>query len=422
MMPWALGDGEMPWTMVRQPSAQLEVMPAFFYGELLFYCMTLFAAYHSYYLSSRTNVFVFLGALIAGTANDVFFMALPIVNNFWQGQALIMLTPRLPLYIPCVYICFMYYPTVAARRLVHYLDYAQNRKAGRQGRGPLGLLTLAAVAGLLAMVFYWPYDIIGAKFLWWTWHDTDCPIAERVLGAPASSTLWTLTFVGCFAVLVDGCLERRRGGSQGRYRGGPSSFEEESLFDLLLDVPRTLWPVPLVCTPLMMVHMTLLQLLEPSGAPGFMALTLGIAAYGCVALYGIFSLGVFDNPPRPVRHDQAARRHLVTAVALYAAGLVAIALTFDPSEQKSTGVHQLTGECGVEATDITGNIRHLYLCVSNFTEEYDFHCVPPREIPGNGEEWYTVCGTPHEDFPRFLFGVTLRAAMAVFLHALCMWW
>ena len=56
-------------------------------------------------------------ALIAGTANDMIFMALPLVDNFWQAQAMIMLTPRLPLYIPCVYVGFMYLSTVAVWRL-----------------------------------------------------------------------------------------------------------------------------------------------------------------------------------------------------------------------------------------------------------------------------------------------------------------
>ena len=25
---------------------------------------------------------------------------------------------------------------------------------------------------------------LGAKFLWWTWHDTDAPVNIRLLGAP----------------------------------------------------------------------------------------------------------------------------------------------------------------------------------------------------------------------------------------------
>ena len=78
-------------------------------------------------------------AMFPGTANDAIFMMLPMVDNFWQAQvvkakiffpghhcksswllhqelgnsqnqtqAVVMLTPRMPLYIPCVYNVFLY--------------------------------------------------------------------------------------------------------------------------------------------------------------------------------------------------------------------------------------------------------------------------------------------------------------------------
>ena len=34
------------------------------------------------------------------------------------------------------------------------------------------VLLQAALAGLMGEMIYAPYDITGAKFLWWTWHDT----------------------------------------------------------------------------------------------------------------------------------------------------------------------------------------------------------------------------------------------------------
>jgi hypothetical protein len=39
-------------------------------------------------------------------------------------------------------------------------------------------LARAALTGLCGSLFYAPYDIVGAKFLWWTWHDSDLPIAQ----------------------------------------------------------------------------------------------------------------------------------------------------------------------------------------------------------------------------------------------------
>ena len=40
------------------------------------------------------HMVVWSGALIGGVANDVLFMVLPFVDNFWHAQAIVMLTPR----------------------------------------------------------------------------------------------------------------------------------------------------------------------------------------------------------------------------------------------------------------------------------------------------------------------------------------
>ena len=42
----------------------------------------------------------------------------------------------------------------------------------------------------------------GAKFLWWTWHDTDAPIREKLLGAPIGSSSWVITFSGMLIVYL----------------------------------------------------------------------------------------------------------------------------------------------------------------------------------------------------------------------------
>ena len=101
----------------------------------------------------RVHVTMWTAALVTGTANDAFFMMLPMVDNFWQAQACIMLTPRMPLYIPCVYVVFMYTAGMAAWRM------------GRPS-GAMGMAGLAALAGLMGEMIYSPYDITGAKFLW----------------------------------------------------------------------------------------------------------------------------------------------------------------------------------------------------------------------------------------------------------------
>ena len=55
-----------------------------------------------------------------------------------------MLTPRMPLYIPCVYNIFMYTSTVAAWRFNLTSNLAE-----------------ACLTGIMGEIIYAPYDIIG---------------------------------------------------------------------------------------------------------------------------------------------------------------------------------------------------------------------------------------------------------------------
>ena len=78
-------------------------------------------------------------------ANDIFFHILPLCDNFWQAQATVMLTPRLPLYILCIYFCMMYSSHVTAMRL------------------KLPALAEASAAGLLSFLFYMPYGMCWTR-------------------------------------------------------------------------------------------------------------------------------------------------------------------------------------------------------------------------------------------------------------------
>lgn len=344
------------------PLTKWAVQPSFVLGEYMFYACTIIALIHAR-RQGREHLLVWLAALIAGTANDMIFMALPLVDNFWQAQATIMITPRLPLYIPCVYVCFMYYPTVAVRRL---------------RLPPLGL---AAATGLVGCLFYAPYDIVGAKFSWWTWHDTDMPIAVRLLGAPVGSSLWVLTFVGTFAFLLD------RGIARGK-RGAPDGELPGKAFALTFALVAGLTTI------IMVLQLTVLQQLD-GGAPGYVAFATGLALYGGVAAWQWKRA----QPQAP----QAGDKLLHAAACGYFATLALIMALFDPATHVNTGTHQVVGECYVEAKDITGMVRYEFLCASDYDEDFTFECVdaPPAE----GSEWYTVCGKAHTNYAGYLAGV-----------------
>lgn len=355
-----------PFSHFNSPMSQWAVLPSFVIGEWLFIFLALVALAHAW-REGRDHLLVWVAALIAGTVNDAIFMALPLVNNFWQAQGQIMLVPRMPLYIPCVYVCFMYYPTVSVRRL------------------GLSALPQAALTGMVACLFYAPYDIVGAKFLWWTWHDSDPPTAVRLLGAPVGSSLWVLTFVAAFAWLLD----------RGLKTGQAVTAKTFALAFALVAGCTTL---------LMMLQMTVLQQLS-GGTPGALSLAGGWLIYALVLVAGRKSA----KPVPPRAND----RLLLGAAIVYFVTLTGIMAVFDPATHVSTGVHQTVGECYVEQTDITGLTRYEFLCTSDFDEDYTFECVdaPPAE----GTTWYTVCGRPHSNYVAWLGGVALLGLVSIAL-------
>ncbi|MCB9788499.1 MAG: hypothetical protein H6744_17595 [Deltaproteobacteria bacterium] len=365
-LPWDLAP-DLPWHVFTSPAAKWEVQPSFVVGEYLFILCAIAALVHAW-RSGRAHLLCWLAALIAGTANDMIFMALPLVDNFWQAQATIMLTPRLPLYIPCVYVCFMYFPTVAVWRL---------------GLRPLAR---AALTGLAAILFYAPYDIIGAKFLWWTWHDTDPPIAHRLLGVPIGSTLWIIVFTATFAWLIGRTVDRAPQVPPRRFALG-------------------LAQVAAFTTLLMMVQMSLIQALT-GGTPNALGLIAVVALYGGLALWGLRRAR-----PQPRRLQD---RLILAALVLYFATLPVVLATNDPATHRSASLHQTYGACHVESTDITGATRYAYVCAEDYDEDYRFDCLDA--LPPEGAGWYAVCGKPHSNFPLWMGTVLALSLLGVLTY------
>ncbi len=364
--PWDLAP-HLPWSHFTSPLAKWAVQPSFVIAEYTFYLCTAIALVHAL-RRGRAYLLVFVAALLAGTANDIIFMALPVVDNFWQAQGTVMLTPRLPLYIPCVYICFMYFPTVSVWRL------------------GLPRLAQAALTGLLAELFYAPYDINGAKFLWWTWHDTDMPIAHRLLGAPVGSSLWVVMFVATFAFLISFGTRK-----DPELRGAT--------------IAKTMAMVMALSTVLMVVQMNIIQPLD-GGVPGPRGALATIVVYGLIVAWGWSR--------REDRGGHPADRLLHRAVVFYYLVMTLVMAVFDPATHRSESMHQTYGPCHVEAVDIMGFTRYQYVCAEDFDEDYNFNCAPP---PPEMSEWYTVCGEPHRHFPTWMTGVAMLSGLGILMYS-----
>lgn len=354
-LPWDLA-ADLPWRVLRSPLEQWAALPSFVVGELSFFALAAISGWHAR-RAGREARFVWVAALLAGVASDLTFMALPLVDNFWHAQAMVMLTPRLPAYILCVYVCFLYIPWIAARRL------------------GVGRAATAAAAGLLAMLFYAPYDIVGARYLWWTWHDTDPGIAHRLFGAPMGSTLWVLVFAASFAALVDVAVRRWTAPSGAGWLA-PCLF------------------VAVLSTPAMMLVMAALQTLD-GGVPGPIALGSAATVAVIVAACGL----------RGRRSATAAPlvRPLAVGVVAHLVALLIAGLAFDPTTHRSASLHQTLGDCDVVGSDITGHTRHVFLCATHYDEPFDLRCG--GTAPPDGASWYAVCGRTHGDRGRWLAGL-----------------
>ena len=78
----------MPWRHWTDPTERFMVLPSFVIGEFYFIFLAAVTLLHAA-SHGRTHLFVWAASLCAGTANDAFFMVLPIVDNFWQSQVIV---------------------------------------------------------------------------------------------------------------------------------------------------------------------------------------------------------------------------------------------------------------------------------------------------------------------------------------------
>eukprot|EP01065_Artemidia_motanka_P015141 TRINITY_DN1900_c0_g1_i1.p1 TRINITY_DN1900_c0_g1~~TRINITY_DN1900_c0_g1_i1.p1 ORF type:complete len:847 (+),score=314.39 TRINITY_DN1900_c0_g1_i1:90-2543(+) len=390
--------GTWPWARFNSLERQLNEHPTFVIAEFLFLALAALSLHHAFVADptgARRLKLLWVATFIVGTANDYFFMLLPVVDNFWQAQALVMLTPRMPLYIPCVYNGFMYWSTMAAARVFRY-----------QNKCPFAE---ASLAGVLAGILYAPYDVCGAKFLWWTWHHDDAAVRLRWLGVPAGSTSWTIIFTFCFAYLL------RRGEDTGL----------DQLQSLLLSC---------LSTPMMLALMGPFTILgfDTLGLISSQTVVASAVVFGAVVVCRMISPSA-EPPKVSLRSPEPAlvRRSILA----YFVTVVLVMLLFSPENQISTGVHQKFGDCSSRDVDMMSIPRQQYICNASYPSEYFTTDCPAGDPTATGRwkrvtpeagakdvgglrlaSWYTVCGVKHTSWGRHLVGVALLCVVGAALY------
>ena len=377
-------------------------LPSFVYCEAFFGLLFALSWYHAFCLQSsqakrRYQICLFLAALLGGVGNDVIFTFLPLVDNFWHSQGTVMLSPRFPLYILFWYAGWLYIPfsIASSMRIAAASPFVE-----------------AAMVSLLSACFYLPWDYVGAKFVWWSWHTTDNALGERWLGVPSASTLWTLVFGYMWAFIVRKCL------------GEKKSNEEHGLSVGVCF--RTLCAVFTLSVPLMMVGMSCLGGLltfQFPAPPTTLSVLFTTVLLLSTFVHSLKTVAVPKVEGRPINPDNIWLLRLL--VRLHFLFLFCVLMVFDPSNHISTGVHQEYGPCGVKALDISGLSRSLYTCPEDLGQSYVQHSVDScgvksnREviepsINGNTTHWYSICGKAKGDNWVIHACIVLGAAFTLF--------
>lgn len=363
---------ELPWEPLRSPVIVAERMPTFVFGELVFALLSLSCFIHSW-KKGRTFILVWWASILAGCANDAFFMFLPGVDNFYHAQGTIMLTPRLPLYILFVYNSFIYCSVVAGFQF------------------NLGIFGNSAIVGLIAELFYSIYDLIGVKFLWWTWHDTDVAISARIFNVPIGSSMWVITFCSTFSFLLQILL--RRSPRVGKF-----------LFVF------TIFCICLLCTPIMMMQMGLFQLTGTiMGRPNEISLCLLLLVYSIIISVSMIYSG---NWLRKRFRPSAMDRFLGCAIIAYFAFFSTVGFVFSPVDHHSIGIHQSVGQCGVQEFDMNGLPREKFLCSTNYDEPFVVHALNSNSI-SDPVRWYSISGVAIENHDLWMMLVSFISLIGI---------
>eukprot|EP00040_Diaphanoeca_grandis_P021847 m.116623 g.116623 ORF g.116623 m.116623 type:complete len:421 (+) comp28524_c0_seq1:67-1329(+) len=392
---WEFFDSRVPWKYFQ--SFEELGHPTFAIAEVLFGVATLVSFIHAIG-HGRQHVLTWIAALSSGVVNDIFFMVLPFVDNFFHAQFMVMVTPRLPLYILFAYICFQYVAAVGSWRL---------------GLSPMAQAAAASLAGAL---YYSIYDVVGAKFLWWSWHDSDAPISNRWLGVPIGSTMWTLVHQFCFNLLLHHVALK---------------YKQLSITKFV----SALFVVTVMTTPFMMISMGPPQLFQIEwewtdslpvitqlpGKPDILSISIVIAVLLLLVLMGYFGKSKEDHRYSAwLKPGKALDYFLYVTIWLHFVSLMVVMAFFDPSTVVSTGMHQEYGSCDVQERDLMGYPRFSFLCKEKYDEDFHFDCdaAVNQSLPPKLSSWYTICGKAFID-QRLYVGATI-AISTVALSAFTM--
>lgn len=174
--------------------------------------------------------------------------------------------------------------------------------------------------GLNVFLIDLPYDIMGVKFVHWTWHDTDPNLADRTYWVPWTSYYFHMVFSASFVFWYfnkDVDLDKKY------------TLKKEILISLKTIILST--PCGILCFTVL-YH----PLHDLYNVPTRVIMMFLIALYAMLA--------VFTREPREISNLPLA---IIIYLIAYYGTFLGLALWGNPENEISTGPHEEIGPCNI---------------------------------------------------------------------------
>lgn len=399
----------------RDPREIWDLHPTLLINEVTVYLVAAASAVHAIRKGGRWP-YMWVGIILHGLMVESISYLLPDIDNFWHAQSSTMLLgQRLPMHVIVLYPMMIYHAYVA----VNHMGL------------PWWAEPFAVALGNLLIDI--PFDIMGIKMLWWTWHDTDPNIFDRHYWVPWTSYIFHMTFSFSFTMLTNASRWLLTGSSSRDKVGG--SFIAEVLTVL---IPGFLsFPVA-VATQFTLIYHVLHDSLE---------IHTENLVFTLIAIY-VFMVWIGERHADRGTGSRAERGNGGTwllgwlshetawAMLLHFIVYTLMAYFATPQTQLSIGLHEPLGPCDAPDVVVMSPLgqalsKRAYLCTSDYDEDYlsmdcnwllKSHNLTRQSVTAlpdsNGiTHWYAVCGKPYPNSYEYIHAVGVLCAVGLaFFH------
>eukprot|EP00062_Callorhinchus_milii_P013839 gi/632962477/ref/XP_007897334.1/ PREDICTED: uncharacterized protein LOC103182226 [Callorhinchus milii] len=282
--------------------------------------------------------------------------------------------------------------------------------------------------GLGSLLIDIPFDIMGVKLLWWTWHDTDPNIFDKHYSVPWASYMFHLSTASTFTFFIN----------SGRACGQLMWFScgkillSKAICTELGDVRflSGFWKISSIKPFQSQLSPTQKRNSKARTENNHRKLQISIIGIHQGDALFVFIVWTADrNNPRKSKENATRgwwlKHEIGQGVLLHFLFLALLVIYSQPEHQVSIGLHEIAGPCN-QTKAITSALgvveyRRAYLCTEDYDKAmFDWHCVPGAKPPSHGTDWYTICGTPFPNHMEYIYTVIASCLLSLAVYRIAL--